>query len=171
MPPAKSTHGRPARQQQQQPTDRQTQSRTAAGHPATRASVRLPAALGTLPPKCAVLQHFNDAPGLQAMLLDDAASVRCAWECDMECRMASSERMIHEIHNMVPTLRLATLGAGSDVVPWTNPLTVAGVFNVAGNGNVASRDPVVHVLSDNTQEMVAACAFSALPLHSISLKG
>ena len=99
MPPAKSSRGRPARQQQ--PLDRQTRSRTAAGRPATRS----PAALGAPPPECTVQQDFDDAPGLQAVLLDDAASARRAWERDMERRMASSERMLHEIHAMVLALR------------------------------------------------------------------
>ena len=85
----------------------QTRPRTSAGRPATRASARLPAALGAPPPECAVRQDFDDAPGLQAVLLDDSASVRRAWERDMERRMASSERMLHEIHSMVLALRLA----------------------------------------------------------------
>ena len=134
MPPAKSSRGRPAHQQQ--PTDQQTRSRTAAERPATR-STCFPAALGAPPPETTVRQDFDDAPGLQAVLLDDAASVQRAWERDMECRMASSERMLHEIHSMVlalqpaPAAQLpaatahglpapATSGAVSDVAPWPN---------------------------------------------------
>ena len=48
MPPAKSSRGRPARQQQ--PTDCQTWSRTAARRPAIWTPARLPAALGATPP-------------------------------------------------------------------------------------------------------------------------
>ena len=103
LPPAKSSRGRPARQQQ--PMDRQTRSRTAAGCPATRSPARVPAALGAPPPECTMQQDFDDAPGLQAMLLADAASVRRAWEHDMAGRMASSERMLHEIHSMVLALQ------------------------------------------------------------------
>ena len=60
----------------------------------------------------------------------------------------------------------ATSGAGSEVAPWPNYLTVEGLHNVAGTGNVDRHDPpVVHVLPSDTQEMVAACSSSALPLH------
>ena len=193
MPPAKSSRGRPARQQQ--PTDRQTRSRTAAGRPATRSPARVPAALGAPPPECTVQQDFEDAPGLQAGLLDDAASVRRVWECDMKRRMAS---WLHEIHAMVLALRPApaavpaapaasaaagsaaqsaaamahgppapaTSGAISDAAPWPHYLTVEGLRNVPGTNNVDRQvPPVMHVLPADTQEMVAACSSSALPLH------
>ena len=173
MPPAKSSRGRPARQQQ--PTDRQTQSRTAAGRPATWPLTRVPAALGAPPPECTVQQDFDDAPGLQAVLLDDAESVQRAWECDMEQRMASLERMLHEIHSMVLALRptpaasaaapAASAAAGSaaqlaaatahgppapvtsvavsDAAPWPNYLTVEGLRNVPGTHNVDHQVPPV----------------------------
>ena len=196
MPPAKSSRGRPARQQQ--PSERQTRSRTAAGRPATRSPARLPAALGAPPPECTVQQDFDEAPGLQAVLLDDAASVRRAWERDMERRMASSERMLHEIHAMVLALRPtpaaavaapaasaaagsaaqlaaamahgppvpATSGAVSDAAPWPSYLTVEGLLNVPGTNNVDRQvPPVMNVLPGDTQEVVAACSSSALPLH------
>ena len=182
MPPAKSSRGRPARQQQ--PSERQTCSRTAAGRPATRS----PAALGAPPPECTVQQDFDDAPGLQAVLLDDAASVRRAWERDMERWMASSERMLHEIHTMVLALRPTSAAAGSaaqlaaamaqgppvpatsgtvsDAAPWPSYLTVEGLLNVPGTNNVDRQvPPVMNVLPGDTQEMVAACSSSALPLH------
>ena len=188
----KSSRGRPARQQQ--PSDRQTRSRTAAGRPATRSPARLPAALGAPPPECTVQQDFDNAPGL----LDDAASVRRAWERDMERRMASSERMLHEIHAMVLALRPtpataaaapaasaaagsaaqlaaamaheppvpATSGAVSDAAPWPSYLTVEGLLNVPGTNNVDRQvPPVMNVLPGDTQEVVAACSSSALPLH------
>ena len=157
---------------------------------------RGPAALGAPPPECTVQQDFDDAPGLQAVLLDDAASVRRAWERDMENRMASSERMLHEIHAMVLALRPApaaaapaasapagsaaqlaaamahgppvpaTSGAVSDSAPWPSYLTVEGLLNVPGTNNVDRQvPPIMHVLPGDTQEMVAACSSSALPLH------
>ena len=59
-----------------------------------------------------------------------------------------------------------TSGAVSEVAPWPNYLTVEGLRNVAGTHNVDRQDPpVVHVLPGDTQEMVAACSSSALPLH------
>ena len=123
-------------------------------------------------------QDFDDTPGLQAVLLDDAASVQRAWECDMEQRMASSERMLHEILSMVLALRPTPAASAaapaasaaavsvSDAATWPNYLTVEGLRNVPGTHNVDHRvPPVVHVLPGDTQEMVAACSSSALPLH------
>ena len=123
----------------------QTRPRKSAGRPATRASARLPAALGAPPPECAVRQDFDDAPGLQAVLLDDAASVRRAWERDMERRMASSERMLHEIHSMVLALRLApalsvAAPAAAGTLDERFPITfLSGGFSLSRQGKVKAR--------------------------------
>ncbi|KAI0221340.1 hypothetical protein LSAT2_027305, partial [Lamellibrachia satsuma] len=134
MPPAKSSCRRPARQQQ--PTDRHTRSRTAAGRPATR-STGLPAALGAPQHECTVQQDFDDAPGLQVVLLDDAAFVRRAWEHDMERRMASSERMLHAIHSMAlalqPTPAAQLAAATAHGLP--APATSGAVSDVASLPN------------------------------------
>ena len=140
---------------------------------------------------------FDDVPGLQAVLLDDVASVRrgsatwsVAWPRRSGCFTRSTPwsspydprqpcRQLHQPRLQLPDLQHNwrhttahgppapdTSGAVSEVAPWPNYLTVEGLRNVAGTHNVDRQDPpVVHVLPGDTQEMVAACSSSALPLH------
>ena len=59
--------------------------------------------MGSPPPGCAIQEHFEDAPSLQAVVRDarEPALPRSQWEREMERRMASSEKMLQEIHTMV----------------------------------------------------------------------
>ena len=70
--------------------------------------------MGALPPECAIREHFEDAPSLQAVVRDaqEPALPRSQWERDMERRVASSERMLQQIHTMVMALHPAP-AAGS----------------------------------------------------------
>ena len=70
--------------------------------------------MGAPPPECAIREHFEDAPSLQAVVRDaqEPALPRSQWERDMESRVASSERMLQQIHTMVMALHPAP-AAGS----------------------------------------------------------
>ena len=70
--------------------------------------------LGIPSPECAIREHFEDAPSIQAVVRDaqEPALPRSQWERDMERRVASSERMLQQIHTMVLALHLAP-AAGS----------------------------------------------------------
>ena len=69
--------------------------------------------MGAPPPECAIREHFEDAPSLQAVVRDaqEPALPRSQWECDMERRVASSERMLQQIHTMVLALHPALVWA------------------------------------------------------------
>ena len=70
--------------------------------------------MGAPPPECVIREHFKDAPSLQAVVRDaqEPALPWSQWERDMERRVASSERMLQQIHTMVMALHPAP-AAGS----------------------------------------------------------
>ena len=123
MARAKATRGQ-GRPALQNTSPRQTRARSARARAAT---VSAPAAMlaaasaapavvsmGSPPPESAIREHFEDAPSLQAVVRDaqEPALPRSQWERDMERRVASSERILQQIHTMVMALHPAP-AAGS----------------------------------------------------------
>ncbi|KAI0224092.1 hypothetical protein LSAT2_024887 [Lamellibrachia satsuma] len=140
---------------------------TSAPAAATSAPASAVVSMGAPPPECAIREHFEDAPSLQAVVRDaqEPALPRSQWERDMERRVASSERMLQQIHTMVMALHPApaagsppaalgsaaqvTAGQGPDMPEWGHAFPVQPVepdhlaqeqplpFGYGANDNVA----------------------------------
>ena len=68
--------------------------------------------MGTPPPECDILEHFDDASGIQEMVGSSSLMMpRRSWERNMERRMASSWKLLGEVHAMMLAMRPGSANA------------------------------------------------------------
>ena len=115
MPPAKSARGRQAQRRSSVGSRRIHSAATAEARPAvrhTRSRSTASLSMGTPPPECDILEHFDDAPGIQEMVGSSSLMMpRRSWERNMERRVASSEKLLGEVHAMMLAMRPGSANA------------------------------------------------------------
>ena len=200
MPPAKSSRGRQAQRRSSVGSRRTQSAATADARPAarqTRSRSTASLAMGTPPPECDILEHFDDAPEIQEMVGSSALMMpRRSWERNMERRVASSEKLLGEVHAMMLAMRPGSANAPAPAAAGSAAQLLAGAPPVSGppvqleqavpvqrgpfglnedanaapwpdvNRVAGNEHSILGSLPEDTRELVASCDSSSLPLDA-----
>ena len=136
MPPAKSARGRQAQRRSSVGSRRIHSAATAEARPAvrhTRSRSTASLSMGTPPPECDILEHFDDAPGIQEMVGSSSLMMpRRSWERNMERRVASSEKLLGEVHAMMLAMRPGSANAPTPAAAGSAAQLLVGAPPVPG---------------------------------------